>query len=189
MKNTSLRRKNPPAISFRRILPRNRYFQLGLLAGVIFSVSWYFVVAFSDYGESIERRALLATMEAAEASLDVSEVASLKGSADDLSTPQFAHARASLKRIHAAVDKSRFAYLMALRNDDVVFLADAEEPNSPDYSPPGQIYTEATPLLRGIFVDGKPATEGPVADRWGRWVSGLNPLIDFDRPSGRYSRR
>jgi diguanylate cyclase (GGDEF)-like protein/PAS domain S-box-containing protein len=149
-----------------------------LLASVILFGGWYFVVAFSDYGEGIERRALLATMDAAVASLDVTEVAGLRGSAYDLSTPQFAHVRASLKRIHASVDNSRFAYLMALRNDDVVFLADAEEPDSPDYSPLGQVYTEATPLLRGIFVDGKPETEGPVSDRWGRWVSGLTPLLD-----------
>ena len=178
MNNASLYRKSLLAISLRRTLLQNWYWQLGLLISVILFGSWYFVVAFSDYGESIERRALLATMDAAVASVDVAEVASLRGGADDVSTPQFAHVRASLKRIHDSVDNSRFAYLMALRNDDVVFLADAEAPDSPDYSPPGQIYTEATPLLRGVFVDGKPATEGPVPDRWGRWVSGLTPLVN-----------
>jgi diguanylate cyclase (GGDEF)-like protein len=149
-----------------------------LLAGLIFFGGWYFVVAFSNYGQSIERRALLATMDAAVASLDLAEVASLGGNADDLSSPQFADVRTRLKRIRDEVDNSRFAYLMALRNDDVVFLADAEAPDSPDYSPPGQVYTEATPLLRRVFVDGKPATEGPVSDRWGRWVSSLTPLQD-----------
>ena len=33
-------------------------------------------------------------------------------------------------------------------------------------------------MLRGIFVDRTEATEGPMTDRWGRWVSGLTPLLD-----------
>jgi diguanylate cyclase (GGDEF)-like protein/PAS domain S-box-containing protein len=159
-------------------LLRNMYCWSGLLAAVILVAGWYFVVAFTNYGENVERRALLATTSAAAAAFDIAEVAGLKGNADDLTTRQFAQVRVSLKRIRASVEDSRFAYLMALRNDEVVFLADAEEPASPDYSPPGQIYTEATPLLRGIFVNGKAATEGPMSDRWGRWVSGLTPLLD-----------
>ena len=156
----------------------NRYSLFALLTIAILVVGSYFVVAFSDYGESIERRALLATTAAAVASFDVAEVSGLGGDADDLETPQFAHVRASLKRIRASVEDARFAYLMILRNNDVVFLADLEEPDLSDYSPPGQIYSEATPLLRGLFISGKAATEGPVSDRWGRWVSGLTPLLN-----------
>lgn len=166
-----------PIRPFKPALLRNPYGWSVLLFTVVLIASWSFVAAFSDYGENEERQALLAMTSAAAASFDAANVSNLKGSADDLNTPEYAQVRASLKRIHAAVENARFAYLMALRNDNVVFLADAEEPNSPDYSPPGQVYTEATPLLRGIFVNRTAATEGPMTDRWGRWVSGLTPLL------------
>jgi diguanylate cyclase (GGDEF)-like protein len=67
---------------------------------------------------------------------------------------------------------------MTRKNGEIIFLADAEPVSSPNYSPPGQVYYEATDLLRGVFVTKQPAVEGPVEDRWGDWVSGLAPIVD-----------
>ncbi len=49
---------------------------------------------------------------------------------------------------------------------------------SEDYSPPGQVYPEASAILLNAFTSGKETTEGPVTDRWGTWVSGLVPITD-----------
>jgi PAS domain S-box-containing protein len=66
---------------------------------------------------------------------------------------------------------------MGMRPDGtIVFFADSEPPGSGDYSPPGQEYPEASETLVDSFVSHTEATEGPVADRWGTWVSGLVPL-------------
>jgi PAS domain S-box-containing protein len=47
-----------------------------------------------------------------------------------------------------------------------------------DPSPPGQLYGEASPVLHGVLESRQAATEGPVPDRWGIWVSAFVPLVD-----------
>jgi PAS domain S-box-containing protein len=60
----------------------------------------------------------------------------------------------------------------------IVFLVDSELPESADYSPPGQEYPEASQTLQNVFVLKGEITEGPSSDRWGTWVSSLDPIID-----------
>jgi PAS domain S-box-containing protein len=73
----------------------------------------------------------------------------------------------------------RFVYVLGQRPDGTVFFfIDSEPPESEDYSPPGQMYPEASASLINVFTTGVEATEGPDADRWGTWVSGLIPITD-----------
>ncbi len=67
---------------------------------------------------------------------------------------------------------------MGLKDDEVIFLLDSTNPASTDYSPPGEVYPDATPELVRSFSTGEPFVEGPVTDRWGTWVSGLAPIND-----------
>jgi PAS domain S-box-containing protein len=84
-----------------------------------------------------------------------------------------------LREVRETYPAVRFAYLMGLREDGaVIFYADAEPPESEDYSPPGQVYGEAPDALRTVFASGEMAIEGPYTDRWGTWVSGFVPVID-----------
>ncbi len=161
-----------------RASPHTGYVLSVIVVAVILFCGLYFVVGLTDYGENVERRALLATTSAAAASFDSRAVATLEGSARDLTSSTFTDIREDLKRIHAAVDNSRFVYLMGVKDDKVIFLADAEDMDSPDYSPPGEVYDETTPLLRRVFAEDIAATEGPVTDHYGTWVSGLTPLRD-----------
>ena len=73
----------------------------------------------------------------------------------------------------------RFVYVLGQRPDGTVFFfIDSEPPESEDYSPPGQMYPEASATLLNTFTTGMETTEGPDADRWGTWVSGLVPITD-----------
>ena len=67
---------------------------------------------------------------------------------------------------------------MGERDGVVFFLADAEDENSRDYSPPGQTYPEASPALLRVFSSGAPYVEEPYRDRWGEWTSGLAAVKD-----------
>jgi PAS domain S-box-containing protein len=68
---------------------------------------------------------------------------------------------------------------MGQRPDSAVFFyVDSESPGSADYSPPGQVYSEASATLLNTFSSGKETTEGPMTDRRGTWVSGLVPITD-----------
>ena len=141
-------------------------------------LGWYITHTLTSYGESIERKAIIATAAAGAAAFSPSAVESLKANATDQVDAAFLDVRGQLRRIQVAIPNTRFAYLMTRRNDEILFLADAEPTDSKDYSPPGQVYYEATNILRGVFLTGQPAVEGPVADRWGAWVSGFAPIVE-----------
>jgi PAS domain S-box-containing protein len=158
--------------------PRNLLWWFALIAIGNLICGWWFVVFFTNYGENIERRALLATAAAGAAAFDGAKIATLKGGDEDRGTRPFQQARESLQLLRSAIPLSRFAYLMAVRDDKIIFLADAEAENSSDYSPPGTVYPEATPDLRQIFETKIAITEGPLRDSWGVWVSGLVPVLD-----------
>jgi PAS domain S-box-containing protein len=82
-------------------------------------------------------------------------------------------------QIRSGDPEIHFTYLMGQRPDSAVFFyVDSESPGSADYSPPGQIYSEASATLLNTFSSGKETTEGPLTDRWGTWVSGLVPITD-----------
>ena len=111
-------------------------------------------------------------------SLDVGQIKTLTGQPSDESSPAFKALLARLIAIRKAHPEVHFNYLMGWNGRAVVFLLDSTDPFSTDYSPPGQVYEEATPELVRSFTTGEPFVEGPVTDRWGTWVSGLAPIKD-----------
>jgi signal transduction histidine kinase len=150
---------------------------LALLAALA-ALGWGLTRWTTRLGERFEREQLQRLARVAAASLDPARVASLTATPHDFLTPDFQITRDRLARIRSAEPDARFVYLVTLRDDGVVFLADAEAPDSPDYSAPGDQYTEATPALRQACADGHPFVEGPYSDRWGTWVTGFAPIID-----------
>jgi len=146
-----------------------------LLVAVIGKLLLSFV---ASHGVHFERSRLTARTRAFANSLDVSQVKALTGHPADESTPAFKALVTRLIEIRTAHAEVRFNYLMGWNGSAVVFLLDSTDPASSDYSPPGEVYEEATPELIRSFTTGEPFVEGPVTDRWGTWVSGLAPVKD-----------
>ena len=130
------------------------------------------------HGVYFERSHLKASAQAFANSLDVSQVKALTGQPADESTPAFKALVTQLIAMRTAHAEVRFNYLMGWNGSAVVFLLDSTDPAASDYSPPGQVYEEATPELVRCLTIGEPFVEGPVTDRWGTWVSGLAPVKD-----------
>lgn len=118
----------------------------------------------------------------AAAGLEASDVDSLSGTEADAGTPAFERLMKKLVRIKESDSRIRFVYLMRPQDGEMVFLADAEDPESRDYSPPGQVYFEAKPEEFYPF-EGKaradPWVMGPVTDRWGTWIS-ANAYVTYE---------
>lgn len=131
----------------------------------------------------LESRRLLGLAEAAAAAIEPQTVAALSAGPRDLKTQEFASLSRRLRAIQAIAvagtnpdQSSRFAYLMALRDGVVVFLADEpEDPENP--ITPGDPYDEASPELRESFSTGRAFVEGPLPDRFGIWVSAFAPVL------------
>ena len=132
----------------------------------------------------LEERQLLSKTQAAAAAFDPLNVQSLTGSTADEDKMTYLLTKRRLLTIQkiarAATDSQRgsqFAYLMAARGNDVVFLADQpDDPANP--TAPGDAYPEASQQLRQSLVDGTPFIEGPLSDRYGIWVSAFAPVRD-----------
>jgi len=106
--------------------------------------------------------------------LNLDHLKGLTGTEDDLALPGYQKLKSQLELIKQANDKCRFVYLMGRQADGTLFfLVDSEPAGSKDYSPPGQVYDEASEELRHVFDTRAGFVEGPISDRWGLWVSGL----------------
>jgi two-component system, cell cycle sensor histidine kinase and response regulator CckA len=108
-------------------------------------------------------------------------VKALVGSEADLGKSDYQQLKAQLSNIRKANDKCRFLYLMGRKNDGMVFFyVDSEPTTSKGYSPPGQLYEEASKDLRQVFDTSSAVVEGPISDRWGTWITALVPVTDPD---------
>ena len=109
--------------------------------------------------------------------VDPQLIPELTGTDADRNLPAYHQIKEQLAAIRSSDSKFRFLYLIGKQPaGPVVFLVDAEPDSSPDFSPPGQEYSEATPQLMETFAAGHASVEGPVRDRWGTWVSAMVPL-------------
>jgi PAS domain S-box-containing protein len=130
------------------------------------------------------RESLLAQARRVTYGLHLRRIRALTGTNADLASPSYQRVKAQLTLIRHAYDQCRFIYLMGCTSNrpaadaTVFFYVDSEDPSSEDYSPPGQIYPDATPELRAAFTTGVPFVEGPLTDAWGTWVSALVPVTN-----------
>ena len=150
-----------------------------VIALVILVIGAFLTVGSAQHQDQLLRTNLLTKTHIAQTGISPEQVASLTGSAADLASPEYLALKKQLERIRAADPDIRFAYLMGQKQDGTIILyADSEPLGSADYSPPGQVYPEASVVLRTLFAQGEKATEGPLSDRWGTWVSGFVPVTD-----------
>jgi hypothetical protein len=102
--------------------------------------------------------------------IPVDRLRALHGNRTDEAKPEYRRLKEQLMAAQQIDPDWEWIYLMGRRKNGVVyFQMDSEAYDAPDPSPPGQFYTEASPLLHEVFDKRIAATEGPIADRWGTW--------------------
>lgn len=108
------------------------------------------------------------------------ELQALTGTRADLENPAYAMVKERLVELRHVQEGVRFVYLFRPipGTNGVVFLADSEPAGSVDISLPGDDFPEAaeSPGLQSILATGRPATEGPLRDSFGVWVTGYAPV-------------
>lgn len=105
-------------------------------------------------------------------------ISSLDGELADAETPAYKEIKPLLERVKSNNLDLKFVYLMQQRGQEQIFLVDASDPDSDQFSPPGEIYTEGTEQLRSGFASNRPFVEGPSRDHWGVWLSAFAPVTD-----------
>jgi diguanylate cyclase (GGDEF)-like protein/PAS domain S-box-containing protein len=145
------------------------------------AASWVFVGFVTDTGDKLERVRVQSLARTAAATLESARIANLTGTSADIGTPGFDAVRDELRRVRDVNSDFRFVYLMrpAVGHPEVMaFIADAESPESPDYSAPGDLYDGPSKELWQVYRSGMPQVQPPYKDRWGFWVTSIAPVKD-----------
>lgn len=151
-----------------------------LLLVVTAAAAVWFVLQVVDHGEQAEHEHGLVVVRTAAALLDGEAIAGLAGTPADAGTPRHASVRRQLAALLEANPEFRFAYLMRPLPGDpgrFVFLADAEPPESPDYSAPGDVYDGPSDDLRRAVDTRRANVSAASTDAWGTWVSAAAPIF------------
>jgi len=157
--------------------PIRGHFRVAVAAMVvIIGFGWFFMGRAQQRQDTVERDRILQAIRNGALAFSAREIQLLSGTLEDLNHLSYQRIKGQLQDMRRANPGSRFLYLMGLRDGRVFFFADSEPADTPDASPPGQVYDQATDVLLGVFASGQEATEGPVPDAWGIWVSGLVPI-------------
>lgn len=149
-----------------------------ILLFTILSLGWLTTEYAGKVGLAGVDSDILDSARIAATALDLTSVSQLYGTPEDLDRAEYARIKDQLHQIDQATADFRYAYLLALRGGSIIFLADSEPADSPDYSPPGSIYSEAPPEAYQAFANGRDVVTKPYQDRRGDWVSGLVVLKD-----------
>ncbi len=151
---------------------------LGAVMGVVLLLGWVGTEMAGRAADRKMRENLISRTSIAAAGVWSNPIRRLSGTAADANSPDYTQIKRQLIRMRVATRDCRFVYLMAVRNGQIVFLADSEPEGSAGYSPPGQVYEQASPALSAFFGSGQAFLEGPLPDAWGVWVSGIAAVRD-----------
>lgn len=124
------------------------------------------------------KQSLLSRAKTLANSLSVDDIKDLTGTEDDLNNKTYLDLKSKLQAIHADNNDTRFIYITGKNEENIFFYVDSENPKSDDYSPPGQVYNEASDQFIAMFTKGEALAEGPTKDQWGTWISALAPIKD-----------
>ncbi len=155
-------------------------YSINIVAGIIIIliigiISSYYSVKYAD---RIVRSSLLEKTKIISSIFDIDDLSELTGTTIDLEYDYYKITKEKLFELAKINKDIRFVYLTGMREGEVFFFADSEPSNSIYYSPPGQVYEEASDSFKSVFFGKDSVLEGPISDRWGSWISALSPIID-----------
>lgn len=152
------------------------YVSLTVIIFVLGIASTYWLAKSEDHRM---RSDLMVQAKMIGAGMDLERLKDLKGRLSDEGLEGYRALKDQLIAFRTANPLCRFIYIVGVKDDGrVFFFVDSEPLDSKDYSPPGQVYDEASDNFTNVLLTREPYVEGPIPDRWGNWVSALIPMID-----------
>ena len=172
----------------------------GVVLAAILGVGWPIANFFSQNADTSWREQLAQEAMLGAAGISPESLKAVHGEASDAGTPVYLQIKDQLRLLTHAGDGYRFAYLMILRDGQVIFLADSEPVGSKDESVAGDIYYDAFSEILTAFRQNQVITSGPKTDVWGTWVSGFAPVpfavvngssvvLGLDRDAAQWAKR
>lgn len=116
--------------------------------------------------------------ESLSSQLDIQDITQLSGSQEDLGKTEYQSLKISLSEFVEATSL-RFAFLLGEQNGNMIYLVDSQFPGSPDYSAPGQIFSEGTDKVENLFQLGETVMIDSTTDSH---ISGKIVLVPIKNP-------
>jgi len=126
----------------------------------------------------IEKNKIIDYAQSTKLFINVKDIHSLDVNNSDIDKEEYQFLKMNLTALKLSRNNIEFAYLMKKINDKIYFLVDSEDPQSDDYSYPGQLYYEAISTDFEPFLTKQTVVTEETVDRWGTWISVLVPIID-----------
>lgn len=142
-------------------------------------VACFFIMnaIYSNYYES-EKNNIIDYAESTKLFINTKDIKTLNVDLSDIENESYQFLKTNLVDLKQSRNNIEFAYLMKKIDDRIYFLVDSEDPDSKDYSYPGQLYFEATPNDFEPFLSKQTVVTDEINDRWGTWISVLVPIVD-----------
>lgn len=154
------------------------------IAKIFYAVMFVYLIAcffilnaiYASFYET-EKNNIIEYAESTKLFINVKDINSLSVDFSDINKESYQFLKMNLVDLKQSKNDIEFAYLMKKINNKLYFLVDSEDPESEDYSYPGQLYFEATANDFEAFLTKQTVVTGEVSDRWGTWISVLVPII------------
>ena len=156
-----------------------RGMMLGALLIVVLIGGWLWTKHASIAADHGWREELKQEAQLIAAATDAKLVAQLGGNRDDVKLPAYALLKERLDQIVKASGSYRFAYLLAMKDNQIVLLVDNEPSVSKDESVAGDVLHDAELELYAGFEHPASFVTGPNADQWGNWITGYAPIANI----------
>lgn len=154
---------------------------LGALLLLLVTISGFWATDYMTRKiETDERSNLLLRAQTVAALIDTQALSELKGTSSDALSPSYAKIKDSLESVRDINTDARFVYILGQRDGKQFFQVDAENPESKDFSAPGDAYDDARPADIANYLEKVPYTKGPYTDAWGSWFSAFAPITSSD---------
>lgn len=158
-----------------------------LFSVVIVAISIAFAVAgwvvMQKLGKSFdkhEREGVLMDAGGLAMAINPERIKNLKGSSDDLASPDYRRIKEQIGLIHKAMPEYPYICLMGSRLGKVFFFFDSSfSGDGVNAVFPGKLFKEAPRELNKVFSAGKALIGGPFIDKRGTWLNGYAPVKDL----------
>lgn len=142
-------------------------------------VACFFIMnaIYRNYYEA-EKSNIINYAESTKIFINTKDIKTLNVDLSDIENESYQFLKKNLVDLKQSRNNIEFAYLMKKIDDRIYFLVDSEDPDSKDYSYPGQLYFEATPNDFEPFLSKQTVVTDEISDRWGTWISVLVPIVD-----------
>ncbi len=139
-------------------------------------IGWVATDSIGKISDKDRKKQLLVRTEAISYKVDPNYLEDLNYEANDWYKPTFQRLRNLLILSGRLNPDRRYIYMMAKKNDKVVFTVEDVLETDADFEMPGGTYDDVPKEVLNVFGEGRSLTLGPYTDQWGTFVSAFVPI-------------